>query len=231
MELDLVGQDAVHLGLGLGQELEDSERIPGHGRREPTCSDQPADLAEPAMTMVSPRVPRPRCRGLVETISFARSSTVIMAMKVVMMMVKVIVIVPMVVVMVTMSMMVVVVPVPVPMVVAVVTMSMVVNEALVVVVVMLIDVIDRSSAGGIEHVELGPGDAPVGHLSRSEIHRLHADGGHVAPDLIEARSQIEESAHEHVAAHPCRCVEVEDPLHVDLSLRPWTASLLTMSAV
>jgi hypothetical protein len=154
---------------------------------------------------------------------------VLMIVKVRMIAVKVMVIVSMVVVVIV-SMVVVmivsmVVVVTVPMVVAVVVIV-----PMVVMVLMLLGVVHRSAAGGIEHVELGPRDAPAGHLSRSELYPLHPESGHMAPDLVQARSKIEEGAHEHVAAHPCRRVEVEDALHFELSFRPPAASLLIMSA-
>jgi hypothetical protein len=84
----------------------------------------------------------------------------------------------------------------------------------------LVRLVHRAAAGGVEYVELGGRDAPAGHLARAEIDPLHSERGHVAPDPVQARSQIEQRAHEHVAAHPCGSVEVEDALHLELSLRP-----------
>jgi hypothetical protein len=190
----------------------------GHGRRELASPDQPADLPETAVLLMVCRVPRSMCRVLVGASLLANPfalaiMVVLMIVKVRMIAVKVMVIVSMVVV------------VTVPMVVAVVVIV-----PMVVMVLMLLGVVHRSAAGGIEHVELGPRDAPAGHLSRSELYPLHPESGHMAPDLVQARSKIEEGAHEHVAAHPCRRVEVEDALHFELSFRPPAASLLIMSA-
>jgi len=87
-------------------------------------------------------------------------------------------------------------------------------------VMVLVGVVHRAAAGGVEHLELGPRDTPGGHLSRSELHPAYPEGGHMAPDHVQARPQIEEGAHEHIAAHPCRRVEVEDALHVSSPSAP-----------
>jgi hypothetical protein len=84
----------------------------------------------------------------------------------------------------------------------------------------LVRLVHRAAAGRVEDVELRARDAPACHLARSELDPLDSEGGHVAPDQVQARSQIEQRAHEHVAAHPCGSVEVEDALHLELSLRP-----------
>ncbi len=164
------------------------------------------------MLMMVVRVPRSMCRAVVGASLLANRPAV--AIVVMMMIVKVMVIAVVVVIIV----------------VVVVAMVVVMIVSMVVVMMMLLGVVHRAAAGGIEHVELGPRDAPAGHLPRLELNPLHPEGGHVAPDLVQARSQIEEGAHEHIAAHPCRSVEVEDALHLELSFRPLAASLLIMSA-
>jgi len=168
--------------------------------------------------------PRSMCRVRVGASLLANPfGLAIMVMMMIVIAVKVMMIVPMVLMVMMIVPMVMVVMMIVPMV-------MVVMMIVAMVVMMILEVVHRAAAGGIEHVELGPRDAPAGHLSRSELHPLHPEGGHVAPDLVQARSKVDEGAHEHIAAHPCRRVEVEDALHLELSFRPPAASLLIMSA-
>ena len=225
----------MHLGLGRGQQLEHRERIIGHGRWELASPDQPADLAETAVLMMVFLVPRSMCRVRVGASLLANPFG--LAIMVMMMIVPMVLMVMMIVPMVLMVMMIVSMVMVVMMIVSmlmvvmmIVPMVMAVMMIVAMVVMMILGLVHRAAAGGIEHVELGPRDAPAGHLSRSELHPLHPEGGHVVPDLVQARSQIEESADEHVAGHPCRRIEVENARHVELSLRPPAASLLIMSA-
>jgi hypothetical protein len=219
----------VHLGLGLGQQLEHRERIIGHGRWELASPDQPADLAETAVLLMVFLAPRSMCRVRVGASLLANPFG--LAIMVMMMIVPMVLMVMMIVPMVLMVMMIVSMVMVVMMIVSMLmVVMMIVPMVMAVIVMMVLEVVHRAAAGGIEDVELGPRDAPAGHLSRSELHPLHPEGGHVAPDLVQARSKVDEGAHEHIAAHPCRRVEVEDALHLELSFRPPAASLLIMSA-
>ncbi len=215
VEMHVFGRKAVHLGLGLGQQLEHREGMIGHGHRKLASPDQPADLAETAVLVM---------------VFIAVNVMMLVSLAVVVMMpVSLAVVVMMLVSMVVVVMMLVSMAVVVMMLVSMVVVVMML-VSMVVVVTMIFRVVHRAAAGGIEHIELGPGDAPAGHLSRSELHPLHPESGHVALDLVQARSKVDEGAHEHIAAHPCRGVEVEDAPHLELSFRPPAASLLIMSA-
>jgi len=246
MEMDVLGGGPVHLGLRRGQELEDREGMLRDGGREPASLDQLADLAKPAVIAMVSRVRRSLFRALVEVGSIANRPTgtgVVMKLAVVVMvivsmaviviaMVVMPLIVPMTVVVVAVMVVVpvVVVAVMMPMTVVVPAMVMWMAVPMVVLVVMLLGFVHRASAAGVEHVELGTRDAAAGYLSRPQLNPLHPESSHVAPDHVQARPQIEESAHEHVAAHPRRRVEVKDARHVELSPRPLAASLLIMFA-
>jgi hypothetical protein len=252
--MDLFRGDAVHLRLGLGQQLEHCQRMFGHGPRDPARPDQLADLAQAAVLAMVLRPTRFPVVVMMAVIAMVVVMMVIMPVAVVMVvsmavvviavvMVPVAVIAVLVMVPVAVVVIAVVVMVPVALVVIAVVMMMTVAMAVILIAVMVmmvvavhvlvlmhLRVVHQAAAGRIEHVELGPGDPAAGHLARSELDPLHPEGSHVAPDLVEARPQIEEGAHEHVAAHPGRRVEVQDARHVELPLWPRTASLLIMAA-
>jgi hypothetical protein len=129
-------------------------------------------------------------------------------------------------VMIVVVMMMVMIPLVIVMVAIVIVMAVLVGA----VVMTFLRGVHRASAGRIEHVELGGGDAAAGHLSRAELDALHPQSSDVTADHVQVRAQIEERAHEHVAAHACGRVEVQDARHLELSLCPRAASLLIMLA-